>query len=954
MKSPILITVALALGLAPLLGARAAPEKNERVAEATEVSVEAAKAWGFDKSDLKPDPAVRFGVLPNGMRYAIMRNKTPQHSASVRLRIDAGSTAEAADQQGLAHFLEHMAFNGSKRVPEGEMIKLLERNGLSFGADTNAYTSFSETVYQLDLPEVNDALIDTSLMLMRETASELTLSRAAVDRERGVIMGEMRARDSYGQRLAKDELGFMVPGTPLADHMTIGSEAVIKGAPVARIRDVYERFYSPERATLIFVGDIDPAQIEARIVKKFGDWKAKNKQSQDPTKGTVDPNRAFATHFFADPNVPTIVSINAVKPFDVSPDSAQRRRRDLVKQLGAMMLNRRLEKLARLADAPFTNGSAGNSGLLTTAEVTSVDFTARDGDWKRALATGEQELRRALTHGFTAAELKEQIANTRTALKNGAEQAPTRQSAGLANGLAASVEQKKVFTTPQQSYDRFQSYADGITLQEVNDTYRALWANTQALIHVSNKTPVADAEKEIASVWKTSAAVAVVPPASNDNQAFAYTNFGAIGTVADDKRIADLDIRTIRFANNVRLNIKKTDFEKGRVRVSVRVGGGLLELPREIDGLGAFMGFAYARGGTEKHSIDDMQSILSGRSVSWGLSASTDAFVEGAVTTPADLELQMQVMAADITSPGYRAEAEAQWRNTVGVFMEQVRSQPGAVAGTQVPRLLASGDSLFGLGDEATLKARGFKELKPALASSLATGPIEIAIVGDVNETQAIEAVAKTFGALPARSLTHPDYAKDHSVRFIQDRKPITLTHSGKPEQALAQTYWPTTDGMDFERAIRLEVLSEVMGIMATEELREKMGATYSPNASSVMSDTFKGFGYLSISSTTEPKLVDAIFTGIDGIASKLVAKPISEDLLKRARAPMLERLARNQRENGFWMGFVDEAQSLPKDLESLRNWKSFLSRVTPAALQTEAKLWLKPGAALRVRVLPQ
>ena len=222
----------------------------------------AAKAWNFAASDIPVDPNILFGVLPNGMKYALLKNSTPKDSVVLRMRFDVGSFAEADDQRGLAHFLEHMAFNGSTNVPEGEMIKLLERKGLAFGADTNASTGFNETVYKLDLPNASDDLIDTGLMLMRETASELTIDPAAVDRERGIILSERRARDTYQLRSLIDQLDFQMQGMTVASRIPVGTEQVIRTAPAARIRDLYDRYYRPERATLVMVGDFDPAAVE--------------------------------------------------------------------------------------------------------------------------------------------------------------------------------------------------------------------------------------------------------------------------------------------------------------------------------------------------------------------------------------------------------------------------------------------------------------------------------------------------------------------------------------------------------------------------------------------------------------------------------------------------------------------------------------------------------------------
>ncbi|MCK5909293.1 MAG: insulinase family protein, partial [Caulobacter sp.] len=243
--------------------------------------------WAQALSDIAPDPAWRFGVLPNGMRYAIRKNATPPAQASLRLWFDAGSLMEADDQQGLAHFLEHMAFNGSKNVPEGEMIKILERHGLAFGADTNASTGFDETVYQLDLPKTDDGTVDTSLMLLREAAGELTIAPEAVDRERGVVLSEERARDTPGYRVAIKTLSAQMEGQLPPKRIPIGKTEVLKAAPAQRIRDFYEAYYRPERAVLVAVGDFDVDAMEAKIKGRFGDWAGKGQPGKTPDVGPV-------------------------------------------------------------------------------------------------------------------------------------------------------------------------------------------------------------------------------------------------------------------------------------------------------------------------------------------------------------------------------------------------------------------------------------------------------------------------------------------------------------------------------------------------------------------------------------------------------------------------------------------------------------------------------------------
>ncbi len=252
----------------------------------------AADAWPQAASDLPADPGARFGVLPNGMKYAVMRNATPAHATSLRLRIGSGSLDESDAEQGLAHVLEHMAFKGSTHVAAGDMIKKLQRLGLGFGADTNASTGWTQTVYEFDLPHSDQESLDTGLMLMREIASELTLDPKALDSERGVVLSEERLRDTPDYRAQKAQLDLFLHGQLAARRFPIGQVDIIQHAPVSLIRQFYEANYRPDNATLIAVGDFDPAAVEAEIKAKFADWHEPAAAKPAPDLGTVQVSGA--------------------------------------------------------------------------------------------------------------------------------------------------------------------------------------------------------------------------------------------------------------------------------------------------------------------------------------------------------------------------------------------------------------------------------------------------------------------------------------------------------------------------------------------------------------------------------------------------------------------------------------------------------------------------------------
>ena len=938
-------TAPLALGACQL-----APERPALTAP---IPAPVAAAWGFDQGDVPPDREWRYGVLPNGMRYAIRANATPREAASLRLRFDVGSTAEADDQRGLAHFLEHMAFNGSKNVSEGEMVKILERHGLAFGADTNASTSFTETVYKLDLPRVDDETVDTALMLLDETARNLTIAPEAVSRERGIILAERRARDQYGLRRMEHLFAFALPDATISLRMPIGNPEVIRTAPPERIRDLYTRYYTPQRATLIVSGDIDPAAMERRIRARFSSWKPAP-PAPDAALGTVDPARPMAAAYFQHPDVPVSVSILAPRPMDSAPDTEQSRFQSMLETLGNAILSRRLAKLARAEDAPIISGGASKSRLARTANMATIDISAKGDDWQRALAIGEQELRRALEHGFTASELAEQRTNMRRSFEIGANQAETRRSAALADTLAGAVESRLVVTSPAHRLERFKAREGDITPDAVNAAFRKQWQGVEPLIHISGKAALPDAADTILAAWKKSAATPVSAIGDQGLAEFAHKDFGTPGKIVADTVIPDLGIRTLRFANNVRLNLKSTDFERGRIRLTLKVASGALEFGKDKPGLRMFMNSAFAAGGTNAHSLDDLQSLSAGRSVSLGLAASDESFGTSTVTTPEDLEFQLQLLAAYLTAPGFRAEGQMQWQNRVPVAYDTFDASPAAIASRDVARIVAGGDPRFGVPELPQLLTRNMGELREATARAIAKGAIEIGIVGDVDQQAAIDMITRTFGALPARDAEPGRFAEARRIAFPHAPAPVTLYHQGKADEAMLMVYWPTTDDSDFKQDATLSLLAAVMRLMLTEELRETLGATYSPSAASNTSSVYPAFGQLVASTNLDVEDIARVETEITAIAARLREKPVDDDMLNRARRPILERLAKAPRENGSWIGLASEAQSAPERLDRYRTAPAVFGAITAAELQAAARRWLDPATPLTIRIVPE
>ncbi|MCA3695402.1 pitrilysin family protein, partial [Aquidulcibacter sp.] len=314
--------------------------------------------WPWEGSDLKPSKDVVYGVLPNGLRYAIRPNKLPEKQVSLRFRIEAGSKYERDDQRGFAHFIEHMAFNGSTNIPEGELTKTMERLGASFGSHVNAHVNLEETMYKLDIPSADGGRLDTALSIFRETADRLLLKDDAIKREIGVVISEMNDGDGPGRRISRQITEFLYPKDISTLRDPIGVKEILETATAAKVREFYETWYRPERAVLVVTGDVDVEATKALITAKFSDWKPKAaKAPSDPNNGTWDVNPLRAK-IIVEPEQPIVVMVAQSRPDETDYgdlDTQAKRKWSGLQSLAQGVFQRRLARL-QLVDNPPTLG----------------------------------------------------------------------------------------------------------------------------------------------------------------------------------------------------------------------------------------------------------------------------------------------------------------------------------------------------------------------------------------------------------------------------------------------------------------------------------------------------------------------------------------------------------------------------------------------------------------------
>ena len=888
-----------------------------------------------------------------------MSNATPSNTATLLMRFNTGSINEKDDELGLAHFLEHMAFNGSENIPGAtEMIKRLEKFGLQFGPDTNAYTSFDETSYQLELPEVNDEIVDETLMIMRETASRLLLEPEEIDKERGVILAEKRARSSPAYKASIASLGYYLDGSLYPDRLPIGEIETIESVTAEQFRDFYEGFYRPENTFITFVGDFETSYAAGKIAEHFSDW-----ENDENVKIRARPDIETLSHtgrdaeYYVDPEITTSVTFNVMGEPDLRDDNKANRKDFFIESLGNRILSRRLARLAQTTDAPFITAFARTSNIYDIRSISSVSLTSQPEKWSDALAAGEQEIRKAYHFGFTQAELNEQLANTRTSLETSVQTASTRRTPGLARRIQGSFHGDNVMTAPTFDLEFFESYAGEITPEKVHEAFKAQWDGFEdPQIYLSTSEMIENPEATILAALDASQNVDVQADIAKDLGEFSYTDFGTPGKIAERKTIEDIDFETIRFDNNVQLNIKKTPYEDDIIHIRLAYGTGQMSIPNDKLGLSWLASNVLSLGGLEAHSADDIRTLMAGKNVGASFDLGNKrTFMRGS-TTPGDLPEQLNLMAAYATAPGYRPESQARYAKYIENFYPTLDSTPGGVASRDIDRLIRSDDPRFGIPSEQELLGATLSDMQGWFDPLTKDSAIEIGIVGDVDIEATIKEVARTLGALPKRKADVPDL--DPTVTKLTfpagSKRPTKLSHSGDAETALLRVYWPAPDGRDVKTAREIDMLTAMMRLRMTEVLREEEGATYSPSIFSFKPRSFPDYGYIGMSLEVSPDEINQVGAKLAPIAAEFKAGNFDEELLTRARQPILEKIETSLENNGYWLSLIDEAQSDPVPLERHRTRQDMYEAMTLDDIKTRAATLFDPDTSVTFHILPE
>ena len=914
--------------------------------------------WPHSESDLAPDPGILYGSLPNGFRYVMMRNHEPKDRVSMHLVLQAGSYHEAENQRGVAHFLEHMMFNGTDHFPPGELVKYFQLIGMQFGPDANAHTGFAETVYDVLLPGNDIGSMENGMLVLKDYAQGALLLQEEIERERGVILAERRSRDSAAYRTFVAALQFEYPDARFSHRLPIGEEAVIRSVDRDLMKRFYDTWYRPDKLFLVMVGEFDVSMAGRLIAKTFGDMSGRRPGEPEPDFGDVSHLGTKAFHHYEPEMGTATVAIEVTRKVEKKADSRQFRQEDLMLDMAERMVQNRLEEMLSRPDVPFTSAAIQAGRFMEQIEYAEISAECSPERWEDALARIEQTLRKALLYGFTENELLRVKKEFISSFDSAVAQASTRESSDLAGQVIWHMNNNRVFLSPEQEKALFAPMVSRLSLEEARSALQKAWAPDHRLILVTGNASVAgdggvSPEKRILSVFERSRLAAVERPDDGDPVRFPYLSKPASGgKILRKVEIDDLGIVQVDFENGVRLNLKKTDFEAGNVQVAISFGKGRLSEPPDKPGLAMISEELINESGLGRLDKNALAYALAGTQVDTRLEIEEDRFIFRGKCASPEVELLMQTLYAHLLDPGFRPDAfRLVMERLEQVYQTLLRDIDGGVK-LQGWNFLAGGHSHFGMPSLEKLKTRTLADVQEWVSTALDKSDLEVNVVGDVDVAAVVDVVAGYFGALPGRE--EPVHETPNVLPSFPAGETLEIRVETQIPKGLVVVAYPTEDYWDISRTRRISVLADIFSEKLREKIREQLGISYSPFAYNTPSRAYAGYGTLQALVYVNPRDSALTIRSIRDIAEGVAQNGIDSQELARSLKPILTSIKDTRRTNSYWLDRVlTGSVRYPRQLDWSRSFETDYASITVEELQRMAKTYLDNSKAACITIVP-
>ncbi len=905
---------------------------------------------------LPSDSRVLSGKCDNGAKWFYRQHDNPPGKMALMIHIDTGSLNETDAQKGLAHFMEHLCFNGTENFPPGKLIPYFESIGMEFGADLNAFTSFDQTAYMLFTPDTENEQIDRALMVLSDYAFRASLVIEEIDKERGVILEESRRGKGASQRVRDKLWPELFAGSRFAERLPIGDEDVIANAPRKEFVDYYRTWYRPENTTIVMVGDAEPERMVPLMKKWFGKYKAEvpSRSQESADFKTFTKQRAIVV---TDPELSScsvdMLNIRAGRPATVTYEQA---RVELVEHIGSWIMGRRYDEMVNKGNASFRGARASVFDFFNEAMLVNGSASGEPEDWAKMLEELVVEVSRAREHGFTEREMELAKTQIMSSSERAVKTEPTRNARRLIRGIVGAVNNEVPLSSAQQDLDVLTQLLPGIELGEVNAAFAEHFSpGTFAyVVETPDKSgSVIPTRDEVLAAARAAWARKTKPPATLDAPTELLAKAPKAGEVVGLHLDSDLKITSAWLGNGVRVHHRYMDYKEDSIQVSISLAGGAIEETAANVGITQVAALAINEAATSRLTSTNVRDIMTGKKISVRGGGGGDSFTIRVSGSPDDLETGFQLAHALLIDGKIEESAFKNWRLSTLQRIDMMQKMPQFKAFESMQDLLTGGDPRRPFLTKANVEALSLDEAQRWFDRLRREAPIEVAVVGHMELDRVMPLVEKYIGSLPKRnrSASHLDKLRKlarPTGPLASDVRVDTVTPKG-----MAIAGFIGCEGRNTVDNQRLQVASKVLTSRAVKRLREELSIVYSIRCGSSPSWIYEDAGRFSSGAPCDPANAPQVVDEVHKLFADFRDSGCTDEELDNAKKQIANNLDTSMLEPNYWFGVLQHHDLHGRDLKVEKGKKAAYARITKEQVHKTFKKYYMPTREFRVTAVP-
>lgn len=908
---------------------------------------------------LPVDPKVRTGKLDNGLTYYIRQNSLPENRADFYIAQKVGSMQEEDSQAGLAHFLEHMAFNGTTNFPGKKMLEYLQDNGIKFGVNINAYTSFDETVYYMsDIPTTNKNLVDSALLVLHDWSNAISLEEEELDNERGVIREEWRTRGGAQQRLWEQLLPQMYPDSKYANRMPIGSIDVINNFKPEEIRAYYHKWYRPDLQGIIVVGDFDLDEMEQKVKDLFS-----------PIK--LDADRAERVYYPVPDNKEPIVALATDKEarntqimlffkHDPMPEEMKNTQAGYITQYilnaAASMMNLRFAEILQKPDAPFTSAYAYDDDFFVakTKDAWTVFAGSAEDKIEQALAAIVRETERVKQHGFTASEYDVARNNILKGYEDAYNNRDKQRNSSYSNEYVRAFTDGEPIPGIEYEYQFMQAVAPNIPVEAINQTIQQLIGDENIVISIigpEKEGLTYPSKEEILNVLKSVLAETIEPYAEQVIDEPLVATPPAPGKITKTERDETLGATVWTLGNGIKVILKNTDFKDDQILMTATSAGGYSHYAEKDPINARLLGNIATLGGVGNFSATDLPKVLAGKtaSASPGVSLTTQDF--NGSSSIKDFETMMQLVYLYFTAPRQDNEAFQSFIQRMEAQLKNQEAEPMVAFSDSVTMALYGNNPLAKRISLSDLAKIDYDRIMAMYKERFANpGSFVFTFVGNIDEEKVRPVIEQYLASLPGTA-DKGEFVKV-DINFRNGSFDNIFKREMQNPKASVFNAATGTMARSQKNQILMNMLGQVLDIIYTEKVREEEGGTYGVRSGGSISRFPEGQTALQISFDTDPEKMEHLNKIVLDVLRETAASGPRETDFTKVKEYLNKSYNENLKENRYWLNILDTKYFYGEDRHS--QYLETVNAITPNDIRDFVKGLLDQGNLKTVVMMPE